>query len=92
MKNIIQQILEKRTSMNSKDGMTYPNLQNFIDKYLKTIDLNIRKTLYWNLDMDANHKETLMLLEKYLPRIMENIQISEHLKHITDNVLSTRIR
>ena len=77
--------------MNNKEGMLYPNLQNFIDKYLKTIDLNIRKTLYWNLDMDANHKE-LMLLEKYLPRIMENIQISEHLKHITDNVLSTRIR
>ena len=78
--------------MNSKDGMMYPNLQNFIDKYLKTIDLNIRETLYWNLDMDANHKETLILLEKYLPRIMENIQISEHLKHITDNVLSARIR
>lgn len=78
--------------MNSKEGMLYPNLQNFIDKYMKTIDLNIRKTLYWNLDMDVNHKETLMLLEKYLPRIMENIQTSEHLKHITNNVLSTRIR
>lgn len=78
--------------MNSKEGMLYPNLQNFIDKYLKTTDLNIRKTLYWNLDMDVNHKETLMLLDKYLPRIMENIQISEHLKHITNNVLSTRIR
>lgn len=78
--------------MSNKDEMLYPNLQNFIDKYFKTADLNIRKTLYWNLDMDANHKETLMLLEKYLPRIMENIRISEHLKHITDNILSTRIR
>jgi len=92
MKNIIRQILERRTFMSNKDEMLYPNLQNFIDKYLKTADLNIRKTLYWNLDMDANHKETLMLLEKYLPRIMENIRISEHLKHITDNILSTRIR
>lgn len=70
----------------------YLNIQQFIDKYLKNEDLDVRKRLYRNLDMDINHKETLELIDQFLPKIMENIHILEHLKHVTNNVLSTRIR
>ena len=78
--------------MSNQDKILYQNLQEFVDKYLKNEHMEVRKRIYWNLDMDVNHKETLELLDQYLPRIMENIRISEHLRHITHDILHTRIR
>ena len=88
----MRHLLRRKIFMSNQDKILYQNLQEFVDKYLKNEHMQVRKRIYWNLDMDVNHKETLELLDQYLPRIMENIRISEHLKHITDNVLSTRIR
>lgn len=74
--------------MSNQDKILYQNLQEFVDKYLKNEHMDVRKRIYWNLDMDVNHKETLELLDQYLPRIMENIRISEHLRHITHDVFN----
>lgn len=88
----MRHLLRRKDFMSNQDKILYQNLQEFVDKYLKNEHLEVRKRIYRNLDMDVNHKETLELLDQYLPRIMENIRISEHLRHITHNVVHARIR